>query len=109
MLVVAYWAGRGETLGGAASLKERTHRPGGGETEERKNEEAQVGSGVGVGYGGGGAASRGAGGDKEGTAETGAEPFAGGAGTGERSRAEARYRRGGTDGGQVRLATEYGV
>src|SRR6266446_2317788 len=99
MLVAAYRAGRGKTCGGVARLKERTPRPGGGVTEERKNEEAQVGSGVGVGYGVGGAASSGAGGDKEGAAETGAKPFAGGAGTVERNRAEADYHRGGFAGG----------
>src|SRR6266851_9686304 len=98
----------GETLGGVARLKERTPRPGGGETEERKNEKAQVDGGVGVGYGVGGAASSGAGGDKEGAAETGAKTFAGGAGTVERNRAEADYHRGGFAGGQVRLQAEPG-
>src|SRR5437867_2217231 len=55
-------------------------------TEERKNEEAKVGGGFGVGHGVGGDASAGAGCGKERAAETGAEPFSGGAGTVERNR-----------------------
>src|SRR2546421_13130248 len=57
-------------------------------TEGRKNEEAQVDGRTGFGHGVGGAAGTGAGCGEEGTAETGGESFAGGAGAVERNRAE---------------------
>src|SRR5947207_972351 len=79
-----------------------------GVTEGRENEETQVGGRSSLGHGVGGVAGIGTGCGKEGTAETGAESFAGGAGAVERNRAEIDHHCGGFAGGQVRLQTESG-